>query len=234
MHYPLIHQCNQRNIHFIDAYIHYLNDKLNINLKNTHNKPFIYLTNKEKSTNKYDKYWLICSGYKNDYTVKNWGYHNYQKVVNAFYNKIQFIQVGESEHNHKPLEKVINLIGKTNHRQLFKLAWHAQGGLGGVSYLHHIFASFQKPFVCIASGMEPTTWEKYNTEIYLTKQGCLPCCNHGGCWKSHTTKLNKKTNNLCLLPVIGEDTIPKCMDMIHPEEVINAINSYYSGGLLKY
>ncbi len=245
MNYPLINQCNQRNIHFVEAYVHYLADKLNVKIECTYNKPFLYLSDKEKKwinqveeiANYKGKFWLICSGNKNDYTVKSWGHHNYQSVVDALYGEIQFVQIGESGHNHKPLNNAINLLGKTSQRQLIRLSWHAQGGLGAVSYLHHIFSAFQKPFVCIASGMEPTTWEKYNTEIYLTRQGCLPCCKTGGCWKARTTKLgddDKKDANICLLPVIGPETIPKCMVMIHPEEVVKAVRSYYLGGLLSH
>ncbi len=103
-----------------------------------------------------------------------------------------------------------------------------------MSFLHHIFGALQKPFVTLASGMEATSWERYNTGVYLTRQGQLPCCRYGGCWKARTVKLNdgdKKDQSLCVLPVLGAEPIPKCMDMIKPAEAIMAIENYLAGGL---
>jgi len=236
MQYPLIHKSNQRPVHFIQGYVDFLADKLDIRLACAVNRPYIYLSDKEKTwqnqvaqeTGYKGKFWLVCSGGKSDYTVKIWPY--YQAVVNHYRGRIQFVQVGSKEHNHQPLDGAINFIGKTDARQLIRLAYHASGGIGGVSFLHHIFAAYQRPFVCIASGMEPASWERYNTEAYLTMQGRLLCCKAGGCWKSKVTG----SKNACELPVfnVAPDPYPKCMAMIGPDQVIEAMDSYYQGGLL--
>lgn len=246
MQYPLIHQSNQRPVHFIEGYIKFLGDYLGIKLECSVNRPYLYISAQEKAwmpqiqeiTGKKLKYWVICSGTKRDYTVKSWGFANYQAVIDHFNNKIQFVQVGQTNHDHPLLRGVIDLRGKTDTRQLIRLCWHAQGGLGGVSFLHHIFAALQKPFVTVASGMEPRSWEMYPTGVYISRHGCLPCCAKGACWKSRTVKLDdtsEKNKSLCELPTLVKgELVPKCMAMISPEEVCKAIEGFYIAGLLSF
>lgn len=242
MKYPLIHQCNQRPIHFIEACTDYLGEKLGIRLTPP-TRPSLYLSDEEKgwmnqveqSFGYKGKYWVVCSGIKSDYTVKGWGHKNYQAVVNKTQGEIQWVQVGELGHNHPLLDGVLDLRGKTDTRQLIRLCYNAQGGLGGVSFLHHIMAAFAKPMVTLASGMEPRRWEEYSTGRMLSRHGALPCCQENSCWKSRVVPLNdkdSKNSNLCTLPVFTPEPLPKCLAMIHPEEVVEAINSYYIGGVL--
>jgi ADP-heptose:LPS heptosyltransferase len=185
------------------------------------------------------KFWVINAGYKDDYTAKKWTCRNYQEVVDHLWGKIMFVQVGElsTGHHHMPLVKCVNLIGKTDARQLLRLCWHSQGGLGGVSFLHHIFAALRKPFVCIASGMEPQHWERYQTERYLCKGQSVPCGRTGGCWKSQVVRDSARIDHqgkLCLLPIIGDDPVAKCTAMIRSGEVVAAVEDYYDGGVLAY
>ena len=56
---------------------------------------------------------------------------------------------------------MINLAGQTDHRQLIRLAWHARGGLGPVTYLQHLCAAWEKPYICLLGGREPATWVHY-------------------------------------------------------------------------
>jgi len=245
MEYPLINSSNQMPVHFLEGYTRFLGSKLKINLDITANRPYLYISDQENGwipqvhevTQKSVKYWLVCSGVKNDYTVKGWGHDNYQAVIDQT-PWIQWVQVGENNHSHHPLRGVLDMRGKTDMRQLIRMAYKAEGGIGGVSLLHHIFAAFSKPFVCIASGMEAPSWERYNTETYLCKGHCLPCGKDGGCWKSRVTPLDDKdpkNDSLCSLPVFGGSSpIPKCMAMIDPREVVSAIRAYYEGGLLSH
>jgi ADP-heptose:LPS heptosyltransferase len=236
MEYPLIHQSNQRPVHFIQGYVDYLADKLGVKLTCTVNRPFLYLSDQEKawtnqveeSTGYKGKFWLVCSGTKTDFTVKGWPY--YQRVIDHYRGRVQFVQVGSKEHNHKPLDGAIDLLAKTDTRQLIRLAYHASGILCGESFLHHLAAAFQKPCVCVASGMTPRSWQAYNTEAYLTMQGRLPCCMAGGCWKSKVTG----GKNACELPVfnVAAEPYPRCMTLISPDQVITAMESYYAGGLV--
>lgn len=239
MEYPAIHESNQRPLHFIEGYVRFLADQLKIKLECKVNRPFLYLTDQEKTwmnqvqqeTGYRGKYWLVCSGGKSDFTVKIWPY--YQQVVDHFRGKIQFVQVGESGHNHPSLDGVINFVGKTNARQLIRLAYHSAGIICGESFLHHVAAALEKPCVCLASGMTPRSWQAYNGEAYLTMQGRMPCCKAGGCWKSKVTQADGK-GNCCELPVfnVGSKPFPKCMTLIKPDQAIEAIDSYYDGGLL--
>lgn len=246
MHYPLINSCNQRPVHFLQGYCDYLGEQLGHPIVCTTNQPHLYISDQENAwlpqvhekTKKPIRYWVINAGTKFDYTAKNWGVQNYQTLAEMLYGKIQFVQIGASEHYHRPLNGVIDLVGKTDIRQLIRLCWHAEGGVGPVTFLHHIMAAFHKPYVCLNGGREPVSWEQYPTATMLNTIGRLPCCQGGGCWRSRTVSLgdgDEKDKSLCELPVFGgEDTIPKCMAMIHPEEVARAIEQYYLGGVLKY
>lgn len=245
MENPGINYCDKRPVHFLQSYTDYLGEKLGIELKCTTNRPHLWISDEERSwlpqvheiTQKPVQYWVVASGTKKDYTVKGWGRDSYQEVVRQLRGVVQFVQVGLEEHGHPPLDGVIDLRGKTDTRQLIRLCWHAQGGLGGESFLHHIFAAFSKPFVCLASGFLPTSWVSYPTTTILSKARMLPCSERKGCcWKSRTVPLGDgdgKDGSLCELPVFGgSEPVPKCLAMISPEEVVSAIRGYYDGGLL--
>jgi ADP-heptose:LPS heptosyltransferase len=244
MQYPLINESGRRPVHFLQGYVDFLAEELGIPLACTVNRPYVYLSDEEKGwlpqvqemTGKPTRYWLVCSGTKADYTVKGWGGVNYQAVIDALQGRVQFVQVGEAGHQHPGLSGVIDLRGKTDARQLVRLCYHADGGLGGVSFLHHVFAALEKPFVCLASGFEPGTWERYDSELYLTRATALPCGNRGrGCWKARTVPLGDgdcKDSSLCERPFFGADVIPRCLAMIRPAEVVQAVESFYAGGLL--
>lgn len=234
MHYPNIHRSNQTPVRYIDGYCEYLAEQLKIPLRLTTNKPHIYLTEQELSRPKVTgDYVVICSGFKKDFTVKNYGIENWQKVVDWIIKEKgwKVVQIGENHpnHVHHPLNGAISLVGKTNIRELFALSYGAKLGLGHESFLHHIFASHfhvsrkervSIPFVCIASGWNNKGYASYNSEQYLSRQGCLSCCKDGGCFKG-------KVDKDCLFPIIKDvDAIGKCMDMISPDEVINAIENY--------
>jgi hypothetical protein len=65
--------------------------------------------------------------------------------------------------------------------------------------------------------------------------GALDCCRTGGCWRSRTVPLGDgdvkdRPKNLCA-DVVRNDTevLPKCMDMISPQAVIERIEYYLKG-----
>ncbi len=199
------------------------------------NRPILYLSEQEKAMPPQVEgpYWVICSGVKQDFTVKAYGHDAYQAVIDATPD-IQWVQVGERHHGHRPLRGVVDLLGQTNARQLIRLCFQAQGGLGGESFLHHIFAALQKPFVCLASGFLPPSWVQYPTTTILHRHGKLQCCATRPCWKSRVVALgdgSRHDKKLCLLPVLdGPEPVPRCLDLIPPSEVAAAIRSY--GGVL--
>ncbi len=242
--YPLINDSNQKPYHFIHGYMQDLSKKLGISITPTLFKGDIHLSEKEKSEYPFDTntpYWLIVSGGKFDYTIKWWETKRYQEVVDHYKGKIQFVQVGAIEHSHKGLNNVIDIRGRTTHRQLIQLIYHAQGVVCPVTSLMHLSAAIppkapraSRPCVVIAGGREGSHWEEYPTHRFLHTIGALPCCESGGCWKSRTVPLgdgDEKDKSLCT-NLVG--TLPKCMDMITSKDVIRAIETYYTGGVLKY
>lgn len=231
MHYPLIHKVHMTPVHFMQGYTDYLGDRLNIPLKLTVRHPSLYLSEEEKTWTPQVEapFWLINAGIKSDFTNKNWGFSNYQEVVYRL-NFIKWVQVGEKGHLHKPLDGAIDLIGKTTPREFIRLCYWAAGGLGPVTWLHHVMAAFAKPYVCLLGGREQLWWEYYPTATMMSTLGTLPCCQYNGCWKSRTVKLNDNSTNdksLCEMPVLRDgEHIPKCMEMISVDNVCEAIMRY--------
>jgi ADP-heptose:LPS heptosyltransferase len=245
MHYP-ISDSDKRPIHFMEGFCEYLGQQLDRPLKCVVNHPMIYLGKEEKKwisavqehTNFKGRFWLINAGIrKNCYEVKKWKHSYFQEVVDYFHGKIQFVQIGELHHIHKPLKNVINFIGKWDGdaRALIRLASHAEGALSPESFLGHIMAAFQKPAVVLASGLFPVGWISYPTSKIISYQASMSCCQgNGACWKSRIFPKDEKDTSLCLLPVLDDDPRGRCMDMITPSEVIKAIESFYLGGICKY
>ncbi len=250
--YPLIHSSNTAPYHFLHGFIDFLNGRLGLNIRPTEFKGDIHVSPAEKSwvsqmeeIVKQDlPFWLIVSGGKFDFTAKWWDPARYQKVVDRLLGRILFVQVGEDGHHHPPLDGVINLVGKTDLRQLVRLVYHAQGVLTPVSLLMHLAAAVEvkngrpknRPCVVVAGGREPSQWEAYPHHQFIHTNGSLPCCDNGGCWKSRVLPLGDgdekdRPENLCV-DVAGK--LPRCLDMITPEDVIRRIGMYFEGRAVSY
>ena len=254
--YPLIHESNEGQHHFIHAFRQFLEDKLDIRIKPTKFKGDIHISDKEKGWTSQiedmgikDRFWIINAGGKFDFTAKWWSPISYQKVIDHFKGKITFVQVGQKGHWHPKLTGVVDLIGKTDLRQLIRLVYHSSGVITGVSLLMHLSAAIEskhgllnRPGVVIAGGREPVQWEAYPHHRFLAVNGAMTCCDNGGCWNSRCQLVGdgdkKDTEKLCLHPVNIRTKppirIPKCMDMIKAEDVIRAIQTYYTGGVLEF
>ena len=255
MEYPLIQECNQRPYHFIHGYVQYLEKKLGLSIPVAQFKGDIHLAEIEKSwmsqveeTGFRDNFWIIMAGGKYDFTAKWWDPACYQKVVDHFLGHIQLVQCGEKDHWHPSLENVINFVGKTDTRQFLRLMYHADGVVCPVTFAMHLAAAVEtkpgkpanRPCVVIAGGREPPHWEAYPHHQFISNSGALSCSQNGGCWKSRCQTVGdgdaKDRSNLCEQPVqVGDDLrIPRCMNMITAEEVIQRIETYYEGGVLQY
>ncbi len=196
------------------------------------NRPHVYLSNREKSwisqvqeiTGKPSKFWLVNAGVKSDFTTKYWPW--YQEVVDRLQGRVLFVQVGAAEHLHRPLKGVINLVGKTDMRQLVRLTHHSSGVLCGTTLLMHLAAALEKPAVIPAGGREPRTWNQYPLETLISLVGALPCCAKKACWKSRTVKLGdgaEQDGSLCEDPAFTEPPSPRCMALITPQEVADKV-----------
>ncbi len=232
--YPAVDRSDQRAIHFMQAYCEYLGTQLGVPLPLVTNRPHLWLSRAEREwlpqvqeiDRRIKHYWLVNAGTKKDYTSKGWGYDNYQRVVDALRGKVTFVQIGEEGHLHRPLKNVVNLIGKTDTRQLLRLAYHADGVLTGVSFPMHIAAALEKTCVTVAGGREPVAWNSYQKGHLIHSVGTLPCCQNAACWKSRVVPLgdnDRKDNDLCLSPVVGEEPLPRCMALTEPALVSDTI-----------
>jgi hypothetical protein len=185
-------------------------------------------------------FWIVVAGGKRDFTIKHWAHDRFQAVVNHFLGRIQFVQVGDMSHDHKPLQNVIDLRGKTDLRQFVRLVYHADGVLCPVTLAMHLAAAVpvkpgklrNRACVVPAGGREPAQWEAYPHHQYLHRNGTLRCCDNGGCWKARVVPLGDgdekdNPNNLCQNVVrLSSGPLPRCMDMIKVSDVIRAIELY--------
>jgi len=250
--YPLVHRSNQAPYHFIHGFIDDLNKRLGLQVQPTAFRGDVHISALEKTwfsqveeiTGQAVPFWIVISGGKRDYTTKWWDVRRYQEVVDHFQGRILFVQVGEAGHPHPPLRNVIDLRGRTDLRQLIRLAYHSQGVLCPVTLLMHLAAAVEcrpgmprnRPCVVVAGGREPPHWEAYPHHQFIHRAGTLLCCDDGGCWKSRVVPLgdgdDKDLPENCCVDVVG--TLPRCMHMITAADVIRAIEVYFKGGAVQY
>lgn len=243
MQYPLIHHSNQRPSHFIQGYVEYLAAQLGVAIPITEFRGDVHLSDDEKGwTNQIEEefgfrgpFWIVVAGGKHDFTAKWWAPECYQRVVDHFSGRVQFVQCGQQNHWHPALRGTFNLIGRTSTRQFVRLMYHASGVLCPVTFAMHLAAAVPtkqqrlRPCVVVAGGREPPHWEAYPGHQYLHTVGALPCCATGGCWKSRCQPMGdgdrKDRENLCERPVQVDSSlrIPQCMMLIQPKDVIRAI-----------
>lgn len=249
MHYPAIHDSNRRGIHFMQGCCEHLGAALGVEVPLLTNRPWLYFS---EPTPPVDDYWVVCSGGKSDFTNKLWGYRNYQKVVNELgmvhsqqpSERVRFVQVGAAREDHPYLKGQLggtfttDFVGITTLRELFDIVRRSRGVLCGVSLLMHVAAALEKPAVVVAGGREPVQWNAYPKQQYLHTVGALPCTSTQGdagaaCWRSRVVPLGDGTvldNDTCQRPVNINSfhTLPECMTMIRPEEVVEKIRRYNS------
>lgn len=241
--YPLINRCGQEPRHFLEGFCEDLGRKLGVNLRLDTNRPSLYLSEAEKSPtggilDDLPPYIVVNAGFKTDFTAKFASTKIYQEVIEHFATRLVFVQIGEKNpsHIHKPLSGAINMVGKTTTRELIRLAYHSMAGVGPVSFIHHVYGAFQKPYVAMCGGREETSWEQYNTATMLSTLGQLPCCQYKACWKSHTVALpGLPSRSLCELPVVNSvgETLPKCMELLGSDAIIKAIERMLAGGVIQ-
>lgn len=242
LHYPQINRSNEEPHNFIRCYAEFLGEKLGLPLTPTVNKPCLYLTDEERGWMTMPQqhftelrrlpYGVLVAGAKCDYTCKRWPVHYFQEVVNRTTGLIQWVQVGDTEHAHAPLDNCINLLGQTDHQKFHRLVSHASIGLGPVTYLMHVCAAFDVPYIYLAGGREPVQWLAYPKQHTLHTIGALPCCRDAACWRSRVVSIgdgDEKDEMLCERPVILGHMAPavaQCMAMIEPDDVIRIVRRY--------
>lgn len=212
----------------MQGYVEWFANKLKIPLRLEVNRPYLYLSREERSwiPQVERPFWIVNAGVKKDFTCKGWGHERYQEVVDKLQGKVKFVQIGEKGHEHKPLNGVVDLLGKTDTRQLIRLVYHSSGGVGPSTFLQHLCAAWEKPYVCLLGGREPVAWVQYPKQTTLHTIGQLDCCRSRACWKSRVVPLGDgahQDGSLCAKPVNG---VPECLTRITPNKVMEAVLGY--------
>jgi ADP-heptose:LPS heptosyltransferase len=227
--YPTIHRSNQEGHRFLAGYTEHLGSVIQRPLSLRTNRPCLYLSDEERRwTPQVDPpFWLMVGGLKQDFTAKSWPLEHYQAVIDSTASRVRWVLIGSQEHDHPPLRGVIDLRGRTTHRQLIRLVYHAAGGLGPVTYLQHLCAAWERPYVCLVGGREPATWVQYPLQQTLHTIGGMDCCRTAACWRSRVVPLpdgDAKNNSLCSHPVVKLlRPAPECMVRIGPGAVIDCL-----------
>jgi len=241
----------QRNevVHFMPWFHRDLQKRTGLVAPVTQPYPDLHLSAYEKTRIFSGRYWIMISGGKADMPAKVWRIDRFQRVVDMLAERgINVVHIGTDAKNnwHPELRGVINLVNKTTLRDVLRLLHGADGAICGVTMLMHAAAALQKPCVCLAGGREAWWWEAYIRENsglvcpekiqvphrFLHTIGQLDCCEHHGCWRSKVVGDDPSQN--CVYPIRqGEETVPKCLDMISPEMVVDAVMSYYTDGTLQ-
>ena len=237
MQYPSIHRSDDVLTPFLAGFVRFLADQLQVPIPLATNRPHLYLSDEEQgwmsqvaelAGGKDIPYWIVNAGVKQDFTAKQWPVEYYQEVIDQTRGRIQWVQVGESHHNHPDLRGVIDLRGQTDARQLIRLVYHSRGGLGPVTFLQHLCAAWEKPYICLLGGREPVTWVQYPLQHTLHTIGQLPCCQARACWKSRVVPLgdgDEKDTSLCDQPsMTGVRPVAGCMARITPRMVLDVLS----------
>jgi len=229
---------NSLNLHLIDSFRVSMEQKLGLVIPPTLTRPDLWMTEEEINAKPIVEgpYWILIPSGAPGWPSKQYPY--FGEVINALKDKIRFIQLGVKG-QYPLIEGCDNLIGTTQDgntgiRDLFNLFYHCEGSLSLVSLAMHLSGGFRNPAVIVGGAREPQSFIHYNGHQFIDTCGTLPCgvkacwaCKLEGC-KTLVLPSYKVT------PGHISDKIPKCVDMVHPDAVIAAVERYYDGGLLRY
>jgi len=232
----LTNASNRDDRHFANAFRISMEQKLGVSISQGAIKSDIWMSREEVEAPPLVEppYWIIVAGEKGDWTAKTYPFDRWRKFVKEFSN-VKFVQVGAKEHIHPDLNlpNVVNLIGKTQSkdtgiRDLINLYFHAEGSMGLVSFQMHLASAFNMPCIVIAGAREPARFTRYPRHQYLCTDGCLPCASRNACWHCDLDKTCKNRIEE------GGKRYPKCVDIIHTEDVIRAFQQFYEGERLSF
>ncbi len=226
----LTNSSNRIDWHFTNAYRVSIEDALGIHIPQGESRPDIWLTQEEYNSPRLfkDPYWLIVATGEKGWGCKMYPFERWQEFISQ--NKdILFVQLGARGDNPPKFQgdNVIDYVGKTEGkdtgiRDLYKLFLNAEGSVGLVSFHMHLSGAFPgKPCIVLAGAREPVSFTQYPGHRYLATDNCLPCAVNA-CWHCDI--------NACV--ALTENKVPKCVDLITPDDLTRALNLYYKGGRL--
>ena len=246
--------------HFVTDFYRYFTEKTKIPVPVRKPKPDYHFSDEEKESPLVSgRYWIIVPGGKLDITNKFWSQVRYQEVVDRLRPfGLRFVQEGSTKKLcvHPPLDNVTNMVGLTSVRDLMVNVYHAEGVICGVTFPMHIAGGCDTPCVVLGGAREEPWWEEYSNDYNAFGPHCEPVkvphkylhtlglnCGQAngngrwGCWKQRVTALPdgaKHNKSLCAKPVAGEEgqMLPKCLDLIETQHVVEAVMTYYEDGFL--
>lgn len=240
---------NYEPVHFL-AYFHRdFERKMGVKVPLRLPYPDLHLSTEEQTVAPLSgRYWVVLSGGKSDFTAKVWEAARMQRVVDELGARgLGVAQIGSNDpgHWHPPLQgnHVVNLVGRTNLRDMMRLIHHSDGVICGITCAMHMAAALHRPCVVLAGGREAWWWEAYVRENkglapvqhllktphqFLHTIGLLQCCQNHGCWKNKVVAINSD-KSLCYHPVQRPNqAVPLCLDMISEMHVLEAVMKYYT------
>ncbi len=236
----LTNASNRLDWHFVNAYRMSIEEKLCISIPQGPTKPDIWLTEEEYNAPPITKrpYWIIIIGGEKGWGCKMYPFERWQEFVSKNPN-VLFYQLGNKSDDHPRLQggNIVDYIGKTENgdtgiRDLFKLFLNAEGSIGLVSFHMHLSAAFNKPCIVVAGAREPARFTRYPGHRYLAMDGCLPCAVDTACWYCNIDRCKDLVVDKSKKEPLDRK-LPKCVDIIRPEDLTIALSKYYAGGRLK-
>ena len=185
------------------------------------------------SFNVNNNYGVILAGGTHNNTWK-W-YHNYQKIVDHFKDKLPFFQCGAKDDWHIGLNNAINIVGKTNIREFANFLYHAKFIVCPLSMPMHLTAalplneSILRSTIVIAGGNEPGAFQTYPDHIVLANIEQMECsnidngCNKVRCQQTGDGKAIDRENLCENYNTINGLRFAKCMSKIDPTTIIKII-----------
>ena len=237
----LTNKSNLWNFHMTNAFRLDIENKLGIRFNQGEMRPDIWMTQEE-----YDRtpvididkpYWIFIYGGEPGWPSKQ--YHRWQEVIDILKDDIQFVQLGVKGHPYPRLNNVIDYVGKTEDRNtgirdLFNIFLHSQGSLGLVSMHMHLSACFNNPCVVLAGAREPAWFTQYFGHQYVQTNGTMACSETRACWACKLAGCRNLVKPEKINEGHNTKQVPKCVDIIEPEQIAEAVRSYYKGGRLEY
>jgi hypothetical protein len=156
---------------------------------------------------------LISPLGKTTYTPnKEWGFENYQEVVNLTRDKVHWLQVGFTED--RLLENVVDFRGKTDDlRALSYLVKKADFVLANEGLLNHLAAAVETRCITVFTGFSQVELALYDTTIAISvdeKPACSPC------WKLSDCDYIVKPCTVTITPACVVEAIDAISEQYYP------------------